>query len=119
MSCVKTVEKRRVRNTLQVKRSNKSKRNILSVFKSNKNISAQIIDLDGNVLVSATSISKKMKESLAKKSGTEIAAAIGEKIGKKAIENNIKEVVFNKGPYMYIGRVKALAEGARKAGLIF
>lgn len=119
MSCVKDVEKRRIRTTLQVKRNNKSKRNILNVFKSNKNIYAQIIDLQGNVLVSATSNSKEMDKILSKKSGVEIAGVVGEEIGKKAIEKGIKEVVFNKGPYIYIGRVKALAEGARKAGLIF
>lgn len=119
MTCVKDVEKRKIRTTLQVKRNNKGKRNILNIFKSNKNIYAQIIDLQGNVLVSATSNSKEMKESLAKKSGIEIAEIVGEDLGKKAIAKNIKEVVFNKGPYMYIGRVKALAEGARKAGLDF
>ena len=119
MTCVDKVEKRRIRTTLQVKRNNKSKRNILNVFKSNKNIYAQIIDLKGNVLVSATSNSKEMKELLAKKSGIEIAGLVGEDLGKKAIAKNIKEVVFNKGPYMYIGRIKALAEGARKAGLDF
>lgn len=119
MTCVKGAEKRRVRTTLQVKKNNKGKRDILNVFKSNKNIYAQIIDLTGNVLVSATSNSKEMKESLANKSGVEIAEIVGEDIAKKATEKGIKEVVFNKGPYMYIGRVKALAEGARKAGLIF
>lgn len=112
-------EKRKIRTTLQVKKNNKGRRDILNVFKSNKNIYAQILDLNGNVLVSATSNSKEMKEALAKKSGIEIAEAVGEAIGKKALEKNIKEVVFNKGPYMYIGRVKALAEGARKVGLIF
>lgn len=119
MTCVKDVEKRRIRTALQVKRNNKSRRSILNVFRSNKNIYAQIIDLDGNVLVSATSSSKEMKDALAKKSGVEIAEFVGEDLGKKAIEKNIKEVVFNKGPYMYIGRVKALADGARKAGLNF
>ncbi|MDD2839937.1 MAG: 50S ribosomal protein L18 [Rickettsiales bacterium] len=116
---IKGSEKRKVRNTLQVKESNKSRRNILSVFRSNKNIFAQIIDLNGNVLVSATSSGKEMEKLLTKKSGVEIAAVVGEVLAKRAIENNIKEVVFNKGPYMYIGRVKALADGARKAGLVF
>ncbi|HSQ97239.1 MAG TPA: 50S ribosomal protein L18 [Rickettsiales bacterium] len=112
-------EKRKVRNTLQIKENNKNRRNILNVFRSNKNIYAQIIDLNGNVLVSANSSGKEMEKLLAKKKGLEIASIIGEMLGKKAIENNIKEVVFNKGPYMYIGRIKALADGARKAGLVF
>ena len=116
---IKGSEKRRVRNALQVKKNNKSRKNILNVFRSNKNIYAQIIDLNGNVLVSATSSGKEMEKLLAKKTGVEIATIVGENLAKKAIENNIKEVVFNKGPYMYIGRVKALADGARKAGLVF
>ena len=64
MTCYKGAEKRKVRTTLQVKKNNKSKRDILVVFRSNKNISAQIIGLDGNVLVSATFSSKVMKDYL-------------------------------------------------------
>ena len=116
---IKGSEKRRVRNSLQIKKNNKNKRMILNVFRSNKNIYAQIIDLNGNVLVAAGSNGKEMEEVTAKKSGIEIAGIIGEAIAQKALEKNIKEIVFNKGPYLYIGRVKALAEAARKAGLIF
>ena len=116
---IKNIEKRKNRTTLQIKRNNKAKRKILSVFKSNKHIYAQVIDLNGKVLVQSSSNSKTNKDNLAKKTGLEIAEFIGEEIAKKAIEQNIKEVVFNKGPYMYIGRVKALADSARKAGLIF
>lgn len=116
---IKGSEKRKIRSTLQVKKFNKGHKNILNVFRSNKNIYAQIMDLNGNVLVSATSSGKEMEKLFAKKKGVEIAAVVGEMLGKKAVENNIKEVVFNKGPYMYIGRVKALADGARKAGLVF
>lgn len=119
MTCLKGAEKRKIRTTLQVRKNNKSQKSILVVFRSNKNISAQIIDLNGNVLASATSSSKIMKDSLKGKSGIEIASAVGEEIAKKAIENNVKEVVFNKGPYIYTGRVKALADAARKSGLIF
>lgn len=119
MTYFKGTEKRKIRTTLQVKKNNKSKKNILVVFRSNKNISAQIIDLNGSVLASATSSSKIMKDSLKGKGGIEIAASVGEEIAKRAIENNVKEVVFNKGPYMYTGRVKALADAARKNGLIF
>lgn len=116
---IKGSEKRRIRNNLQVKRNNKGKRNILSVFKSNKNIYAQIIDLNGNVLVSANSSGKEMEKVLAGKTGVEIAGVVGTEIAKKALEKGIKEVVFNKGPYLYIGRIKALADAAREAGLIF
>jgi large subunit ribosomal protein L18 len=119
MSIVSKIRKRRVRNNLQVKSSNKSKSSILSVFRSNKNITAQLLSLDGNVLAVATSSSKVNKEKLLKENGVNIAGAIGEEIAKKAIAKGVKNVVFNKGPYMYIGRVKALAESARKAGLNF
>lgn len=119
MNFAKGTEKRKVRTTLQVKRNNRNKKNILNVFRSNKHIYAQIIDMKGNVLASANSNSKDMEKLVAKKSGVEIANLVGEAVAKEAVKNNIEEVVFNKGPYMYIGRVKALAEGARKAGLKF
>lgn len=115
----KGTEKRRIRSTLQVKKNNKTKRNILNVFRSNQHIYAQILDLNGSVLVSASSNSKEMEKLTTKKKGVEIAEIVGEALGKEAVKKNIKEVVFNKGPYMYIGRVKALADGARKAGLNF
>ena len=116
---IKGSEKRRVRNSLQIKKNNKNKRMILNGYRSNKNIYSQISDLNGNVLVAAGSNGKGMEKRTAKKSGIEIAGIIGEAIAQKALEKNIKEIVFNKGPYLYIGRVKALAEAARKAGLIF
>lgn len=119
MTCIKSIEKRKVRNSLQVKKNNKSSRSILNVFRSNKNIYAQIIDLSGNVLTSASSNDKDLKANLDKKSGIEIAKIVGELVGKRAVEKGIKEVVFNKGPYLYIGRVKSLAEGARESGLSF
>lgn len=115
----KKTEKRKIRNKLQVQKNNKSKRNILVVFRSNKNIYAQVLGLNGDVLASASSKSKDLGEMLSGKNGTEIAEIVGEILGKKAVEQGIKEVAFNKGPYLYIGRVKALAEGARKAGLDF
>jgi large subunit ribosomal protein L18 len=114
-----TTEKRQIRNTLRVKEQNKNDRPILSVFKSNKNISVQLIDVNGKVLVTATSASKENKTKLAKKTGTEIATSIGEEIAKKAVEKNIKQVAFNKGSNAYTGRVKALADGARANGLDF
>ncbi|MDR2526854.1 MAG: 50S ribosomal protein L18 [Rickettsiales bacterium] len=114
-----TIEKRRDRNTLRIQKCNKSGRPILSVFRSNKNISVQIIDIDGKVITTSTSASKDNKLKLAKKSGIDIACFIGEDIAKKALDKNVKEIVFNKGPYSYTGRVKAVADGARKGGLVF
>jgi len=88
----------------------------LSVFRSNKNIYAQLIDDEkGKTLISIKNSeikSKKIKKS-------EIAKELGIFIAKKAVEQNIKKVVFDRGGYKYHGRVKALAEGAREGGLEF
>lgn len=92
-----------------------SNRPRLSVFRSNANIYAQIIDdTEGKTLVASSDL--KMAKSWTK---TDMAAKVGEEIAKKALENNIKTVVFDKNGFQYHGRVKALAEAARKAGLEF
>ncbi|MFN3301535.1 MAG: 50S ribosomal protein L18 [Patescibacteria group bacterium] len=94
----------------------------LSVFRSLKHIYAQIIDDEkGHTLVSASDFDLKSKIKKEKKKPTkvEIAYQVGELIAKKALEKKIKKVVFDRGGYKYHGRVKALAEGARKKGLIF
>ncbi|MFC1700082.1 50S ribosomal protein L18 [Patescibacteria group bacterium] len=84
----------------------------LSIFRSNKNIRAQLIDDESGVtLVSANTTSLKGK------SKTEIASKVGEELAKKALEKKIKHVVFDRSGYRYHGRVKALADGARKGGL--
>ena len=86
----------------------------LSVFRSNKQIYAQIInDLTGNTLVSASSLGM---ETMPKK---EQAAKVGELLGKKAVEAGISQVVFDRNGYLYHGRVKELADGARNGGLKF
>lgn len=87
----------------------------LSVSRSNVHIYAQIIDDAKNLTVASVS-SKEVDAKLAK---TAQAEAVGELIAKKATEKKVKEVVFDKGSYKYHGRVKALAEGARKGGLSF
>ncbi len=90
----------------------------LVVFRSLKQISAQIInDEEGKILVSATSL--KLKSLKKKNTKTEIAAEIGKLIAKRAQEKNIKKIVFDRSGYKYHGRIKALAEAARKEGLIF
>ncbi len=96
----------------------------LSVFRSCKHIYAQIIDdVSGRTLVAASSLTPQIREKVAelKKEGgkTAVAKAVGELIGKRALEAGIKKVVFDRGGYKYHGRVKALAEGARAAGLEF
>ena len=116
---IRALNKRKERNAFNIKSNNKGKRPIMTVYKSNKNIYAQIVDLNGKVLVAFSSESKEIADSLKGKTGIEIASEIGKGIAKKAIEAGIKDIAFNKGPYLYIGRIKALAEGAREAGLNF
>jgi large subunit ribosomal protein L18 len=92
----------------------------LNVYRSLSNIYAQIIDdVTGHTLVSASSLDKEIKAQF-EYCGNKVAAkAVGELIAKKAIEKNINEVVFDRGGYLYHGRVKELADGAREAGLRF
>lgn len=88
----------------------------LNVFRSNKNISVQIIDDDAQVtLVSSSSESLKLKNG----SNIEAATKVGEDIAKQAVKKGITKVVFDRGGYLYHGRVKALAEAARENGLEF
>ncbi len=90
----------------------------MSVFRSNKQISVQLIDdLTGNTLVSASSLNKDL--SALKVNKTEMAGKVGEVIAKMALEKGISSVVFDRNGYLYHGRVKALAEAARKEGLKF
>jgi large subunit ribosomal protein L18 len=90
----------------------------LAVFRSEKNIYAQIIDdVAGRTLVAASSLDKDF--SLKVGSNKEAAKLVGEAVAKKAIEAGITEVVFDRGGYVYHGRVQMLAEGAREAGLKF
>ena len=88
----------------------------LNVFRSNKNIYAQLIDdVAGVTLVSASTLEKDVKGN----SKTEKAAFVGETIAKRAVEKVITEVVFDRGGYLYHGRVQALADAARENGLKF
>lgn len=90
----------------------------LNVFRSNSNIFAQIIDdTKGETLVSASSIDKELK--LEKGGNVEAAVKVGELIAKRAKKAKIKKVVFDRGGYLYHGRVKALADAARENGLEF
>ena len=109
--------KARVRRSL---RRSQGDRPRLSVFRSSKQIYAQIIDdSKGLTLASASSIDAELKASL--KKGTDVAAAaeVGKLVAKRAIEAGIKDVVFDRGGYIYHGRIKALADAAREAGLNF
>ena len=92
----------------------------LCVFRSNTNIYAQIIDdTTGNTLVSASTLEKEVKAKLAYGGNKEGAACVGKLIAERALEKKITEVVFDRGGYIFHGRVAALAEAAREAGLTF
>ena len=90
----------------------------LTVFRSNKEIYAQVIDdTSSKTIVSASSKDKDLKLKTSNK--TEVSKIVGDSIGKKAIKAGIKKVSFDRNGYLYHGRVKSLAEGAREAGLNF
>ncbi|SHE71432.1 50S ribosomal protein L18 [Caloramator proteoclasticus] len=92
----------------------------LNVYRSEKHIYAQIInDEMGVTLVAASSLDKELKGKLACGSNKEAARVVGELVAKRALEKGIKKVVFDRGGYIYHGRVKELAEAAREAGLDF
>ena len=92
----------------------------LAVFRSNNHMYAQIIDdTVGNTLVSASTLEKDVKAELEKTNNVDAAAYLGTVIAKRAIEKGIKEVVFDRGGFIYQGKIAALADAAREAGLEF
>ncbi|MDD6102377.1 MAG: 50S ribosomal protein L18 [Clostridiales bacterium] len=106
----------RIRNRF----SGTSERPRLAVFRSNNHMYCQIIDDDAKkTLVAASTLDKEIKASLEKTNNVEAAAALGTAIAKKAQAAGITEVVFDRGGFIYAGKIKALAEAAREAGLVF
>ena len=92
----------------------------LAVFRSNNHMYAQIIDdTIGKTLVAASTTQKEVKAELEKTNNVDAAAYLGTVIGKKAVEAGIKEVVFDRGGFIYHGKIQALADAAREAGLEF
>ncbi|MBI3995410.1 MAG: 50S ribosomal protein L18 [Nitrospirae bacterium] len=92
----------------------------LVVFRSNLHIYAQIIDdLAGKTLVSASTLDPDCKKSIGRGNNAKAAEAVGQLVAKRALAKNIKTVVFDRGGYLFHGRVKALADAARQGGLIF
>ena len=100
--------------------SGTSERPRLNVFRSLSNIYAQIIDdTKGVTLVSASSLDKDLKEQLKHGGNIEAAKVVGEAVAKKALKAGVECVVFDRGGFLYHGRVAALADAAREAGLMF
>ena len=108
------------RNTLRGRIKGTSDRPRLSVYRSNENIYAQIIDdTISKTLVSCSTLDRSVKIDLESKRTCEASKIIGEKLAELSLKQNITKVVFDKGPYLYHGRIKALADGARSGGLQF
>ncbi len=120
--------KKRSRSELRAKKHRRIRNRIsgtasiprLAVFRSNNHMYAQIIDdVAGNTLVSASTVQKDVRAELEKTNDVAAAAHLGTVIGKRAVEKGIEEVVFDRGGFIYQGKVKALADAAREAGLKF
>jgi len=116
MSLTKSESRLRIKRRIRKNIFGSATKPRLSVFRSNKQISVQIIsDLDGSTLVSASSLIKEISE--VKVNKIQQANLVGKLIAKKALDKGITEVVFDRNGYLYHGRIKSLAEAAREGGL--
>ncbi len=117
MAGIKLSRRERIKRGIRKRLSGSTERPRLSVYRSNKGIYAQIIDdVDGKTLVAASSLSKDFSASGNK---IEQSKAVGKLVAEKAIAAGISKVVFDRNGYLYHGRVKSLADGAREGGLQF
>ena len=115
-------QKVRVKKHMKIRNrfSGTAERPRLAVFRSNNHMYAQIIDdTVGNTLVAASTLDKEVKERVAYGGNKEAAKVVGEVVAKRALEKGIDTVCFDRGGFLYHGRVKELADGAREAGLKF
>jgi large subunit ribosomal protein L18 len=114
-------KRRRVKTHIRLKISGTSERPRLTIYRSLKHVYAQIIDdVTGKTLVAVSDLSKEAREQLKSVKGqTNVAKQVGQLAAKKAIEKNIKEVVFDRNGFIFHGVVKAMADGAREGGLKF
>lgn len=118
-TAIDSMERRQGRVRGALKRAAHGRRR-LSVFRSSKHIYAQVIDDDAGITVAAaSSIEKASRQSLKTGATVEAAKAVGKLIAQRAQEKGVKDVVFDRGGYLYHGRVKALADAAREGGLNF
>jgi len=118
MALSKNDRRQRIQNRIRKVVSGTEARPRLSVFRSNKEIYAQIVDdVTGKTISAASSRDKDI--SSAKGTKTEVAALVGKSIAEKALKTGVESISFDRGGYLYHGRVKSLAEGAREAGLKF
>ncbi len=114
-----TNARRKVRVRNSVKRAANGRLR-LSVYRSSKHIYAQVIDdVKGETLAAASSMEKALRDGGKTGANIEAAAAVGKLVAERAVKGGVKEVVFDRGQYLYHGRVKALADAAREGGLSF
>ncbi len=121
---IKKVSRQEVRVKKHMKIRNKisgtSERPRLAVYRSNMHIYAQIIDdVNGTTIVAASTVEKAVKDTLEKTNDVAAATAVGKAVAEKAVAKGIDAVVFDRGGFIYHGKVKALADAAREAGLKF
>ena len=112
----------RERRKLRIRRkiSGKTERPRLSIFRSGRHVYAQVVnDVDGKTLAAASTLSRDLKGTLGEDRKTDAAKKVGALIAKICLEKKIEKVVFDRNGYLYHGRVRALAEAAREAGLKF
>lgn len=120
MSEKSRIARKRRHRRIRMRLSGTAKRPRLNVFRSLNNIYAQVIDDEaGHTLASASTVDKELKAELEDKSKTEQAVIVGKAVAERAKSAGIKHVVFDRGGYLYHGRIKALADGAREGGLQF
>ncbi len=114
-----TIERRKARVRGAIRRA-AGNRHRLSVFRSSKHIYAQLIDdAHGKTVAAASSLDKDLRDKLKTGADTAAAAEVGKLLASRAVSAGVKDVVFDRGRYLYHGRVKALADGAREGGLNF
>jgi large subunit ribosomal protein L18 len=114
---LQTRRRARLRYQLRIKSAGRPR---LSVFRSGRHIYAQVIDdAQGRTLAAASSLEKAMREDLRTGADKDAAVAVGKMVAERALAAGVTKVVFDRGPYLYHGRVKALADAAREGGLSF
>ena len=118
MALTKNERRQRIKSRIRKTVTGTSAQPRLAVYRSNKEIYAQLVnDVTGETIVAASSRDKDL--STAKGTKTEVATLVGKSIGEKALKAGVSNITFDRGGYLYHGRVKSLAEGAREAGLKF
>ena len=114
---LQTRRRSRLRYQLKLKSGGRPR---LSVFRSGRHIYAQVIDdAQGRTLAAASSLEKEMREALKTGADKDAAVVVGKRVAERALAAGVTAVVFDRGPYLYHGRVKALADAAREGGLSF